>query len=269
MSAAAPATVTMQNAVVQMLNQYKPVMGKLLARHGISEETFIAQVANAMRAQPKLWDCDPPTVLGAALRAAQVGLAPNDGTNACWILPYGRSAAFQLGYGGVLELARRASPGVLFSGAVVYPNDIFEFEQEPLRLRHVPYYSRRGQVRESRGGPARLWYVKVSWPDGREHVHVLDREQVEYHRSFSKQPEGDAWRRSYDSMALKSAVLDLRRWLPTSPALAVAVGADDTVVDIRELEAAEPPSGSTALAADVDDRDLEDSQWIDDAKGDG
>lgn len=268
MSPAVPATVTQSDGVAQLLNRYKPVVAKLLARFDVTEETFLAQVANAMRAQPKLWHCDPGTVLGAALRCAQVGLAPNDGSNACWIIPYGKVATFQLGYGGVLELARRANPGVLFSGATVYPHDVFSLEMVngTSKLRHVPYFSRSGKVGQSRGGPGRAWYVTISWPDGRSHVHWVDREQVEYHRSFSKQPDGEAWTRSYDAMALKSAILDMKRWLPTSPQLATAVAADGAVVDVRELEA-EPTAGE-AIAADVaDDVADPDSEWVADAKG--
>src|SRR4051794_11689775 len=84
----APAQVSPQQAIKAKLNEYRPVIGKLLAGTGISEETFVAQIANACRANPALWGADPATVLGAALRAAQLGLAPNDARNLCWIIPY-------------------------------------------------------------------------------------------------------------------------------------------------------------------------------------
>ena len=282
----APAQVDPQKAVVQILNQFRPVMGKLLAKTGTSEETFIAQVGNALRATPKLWTCEPPTVLGAALRCAQLALPPNDGNNLSWIIPYENKrqgtlvATFQLGYGGVLELARRAEPGITFEGRVVYPNDLFDldFGRTAQPLKHRPAIS-RGRKGMARGGPAIAWYVLARYPDGREHVHYLDREGVEYHRSFSKQPDGEMWTKSYDAAALKSVVLDMKRWLPASPQLAQAIAADEQVHDVRTMNAGEithtpnggdigggdPTSDVAEPEAPLDD---DDARWVADAKGD-
>lgn len=274
----APATVEPNKAIVQILNQYRPVVAKLLAKTGTSEETFIAQIGNALRATPKLWACDPPTVLGAALRSAQLGMAPNDGNNLCWIIPYKTTATWQLGYGGVLELARRATPGITFEGRAVYPNDLFDvdFGRTDQPWKHRPAIS-RGKRGMERGGPARAWYVVARYPDGREHMHYLDREGVEYHRSFSKQPDGEMWAKSYDAAALKSVVLDMKRWLPASPQLAQAIAADEQVHDVRTMNAGEithtrddpgeqpPTTPDDAPEAPVDD---EDARWVAEAQGD-
>ena len=253
--APAPA-VSPQQGVVQLLNQYKPVVGKLLARYDVGEETFIAQVANAMRATPDLWKCEPATVLGAALRCAQLAMPPNDGNNLCWIIPYGRNATFQLGYGGAMELARRANPGLIFDGHAVYPGDEFDIDlgnaDKPLTYR--PAEARtdaNGRRRGRQSNEAYAWWVRARYPDGRSHIHWLNRADVERHRSFSRQPEGQAWIKSYDQMALKSVVLDMKRWLPSSPQLIIAQSTDGQVVDVRDLDAEHPelPAG-TDLSAD-------------------
>lgn len=260
---AQPAQLTAQGAIVQILNRYKPVVGKLLARSDIGEDTFVAQIANAMRASPKLWDCLPETVLGAALRCAQLSMPPNDGNNLCWIIPYGRNAAFQLGYGGVLELARRAEPGIVFDGHAVYPGDEFDIDlgkSEPLTYR--PAFARTdrtGRRMARRSREAYAWWVRARYPDGRVHVHALDRADVEYHRSFSKQPDGEMWSKSYDAAALKSVVLDMKRWLPLTPQLAVAQAADGTVVDVRDID----PTAPELPAPDPDD-----DAWVAEARGD-
>lgn len=231
----APPELSPREAIRRSLDQYRPVMGKLLAGSHINEETFTAQIANACRANPELWQCDPATVLGAALRAAQLGLAPNDPRNLCWILPYRNVATFQLGYGGVMELARRAVPGLRFDGRPVYPNDEFDLDYGRAQpLTHRPAVA----LGLERGGPARAWYVRAVYPDGSEQIHVLDREGVEYHRKFSKQPDGQMWQKSYDAAALKSVVLDMRRWLPASAALAAGLASDERTLrpDSPELE---------------------------------
>jgi recombination protein RecT len=230
----APATVTPQQAIKRSLDTYRPVFSKLLAGTGITEATFSAQIANACRATPALWGCEPETVLGAALRCAQLGLAPNDPRNLAWIIPYGRQAQFQIGYGGIMELARRAMPGLRFDGRAVYPNDEFDVDYgkaDPLT--HRPAVA-RGM---DRGGEAFAWYVRAIYPDGAVQIHLLDKEGVEYHRGFSKQPNGNMWKDSYDAAALKSTVLDMKRWLPSSTQLLAGLASDEVVLDVRQAEA--------------------------------
>lgn len=231
-----------KQAIASVLNDNRPIIAKLLVGTGVSEETFVAQIANACRAIPDLWSCDPATILGAALRAAQLGLAPNDARNLCWIIPYKKVATFQLGYGGVMELARRAMPGLRFDGRPVYPNDEFDVDYgQPEPLTHRPAIVKH----QERGGEAFAWYVRAVYPDGQVQIHILDREAVEYHRKFSKQPEGKMWKESYDAAALKSVVLDMKRWLPSSAQLVAGFGSDETVMrpeDLTDIDG-EPAAG--------------------------
>ena len=228
-----PAELTPQQAIKRSLDTYRPVFTKLLAGTGVSEATFAAQIANACRTTPALFRCKPETVLGAALRCAQLGLAPNDVRNLAWIIPYGQEAQFQIGYGGIMELARRAVPGLRFDGRPVYPNDEFDVDYgkaEPLV--HRPAVA-RGM---DRGGDAYAWYVRAIYPDGTIQIHILDRQGVEYHRQFSKVKQGGMWATSYDAAALKSVVLDMKRWLPSSTQLAAALASDEEVLDVAEVE---------------------------------
>lgn len=244
----APAKVTPQQAVKQQLDVYRPVIGKLLAGTGVSEETFVAQIANACRATPALWNCEPSTILGAALRAAQLGLAPNDVRNLCWIIPYGKQAQFQIGYGGVLELARRAVPGLKFDGRAVHPNDEFDVDFgkiEPLKHRPAVVCGK------DRGGDAYAWYVRAVYPDGDVQIHVLDKEGVEHHRKFSKQPNGEMWSKSYDGAALKSVVLDMKRWLPSSAQLVAAFDSDDRVIRVDDVDTIDAESDEEALVPEL------------------
>jgi recombination protein RecT len=231
--------VTPAQAIAQVITRYRPVIRKLLIGTGINDEQFEGQIANAMRANPMLWNCTPTSVLGAALRCAQLGLAPNDPRNLAWIIPYRNrdgqfEASFQLGYGGVTELAMRAVPGLKFDGRPVYPNDRFEIDfGEVKQMTHKPHYS----LQLPRGGDAYAWYVRARYPDGAELIHALDREGVEYHRSFSKQPNGQMWTDSYDAAALKSVVLDMKRWLPASVQLATAIASDEQVITPEAIDA--------------------------------
>ena len=225
--------ITPAAAIKQSLDRYRPVFSKLLIGTGVTEETFAAQIANACRATPALWKCAPESVLGAALRAAQLGLAPNDVRNLAWIIPYNGQAQFQIGYGGIMELARRAVPGLRFDGRPVYPNDEFDVDYgKPNPLTHRPAVARG----LPRGGEAIAWYVRAVFPDGSVQIHLLDKEGVEYHRSFSKVKNAGMWRDNYDAAALKSVVTDMKRWLPSSTQLVAALASDNEVIDVRQVE---------------------------------
>lgn len=272
---ATPATVEQVALIKAELKKYSAVVEQLLARSEVSAPEFLNWIANACRTTPELWKCQPETVIGAALRCAQLNLAPNDGNSLAWIIPYGGKASFQLGYGGVIELARRAVPGLRFDGRPVYPGDLFslDYGRTP-PLKHVPYHSRRPP--KAKGGDAVLWYVRATYPDGTEQVNALDRDGVEYHHRFSKQPDGMLWTKSYDAAALKSVVLDMRRWLPHTVALTRAIAADGATVDVRSMheEAPELPTateqigaGQTADDSEVADGEIEsddpaDAAWI-------
>lgn len=219
-------------AIRHELDRYDKITTALLPS-GVTLERFKATIANAIRKTPALLGCEPATVVGAALRAAQAGLEPNDGRNLCHLVPYGKECTFQLGYGGVIELLRRAVPGVNVSGRAVHPNDEFDIDYATNTITHRPHLVANPGA--GRGGEAYCWYVRVLSPDGSPYVHCLDREGVEYHRKFSKQPNGGMWKDSYDAAALKSVVLDMRRWLPQSVELAAAVDDDGAVIQAGEI----------------------------------
>jgi recombination protein RecT len=249
-TASAPAKVTFTGTLRELMDRFRPVVTDLLRGTGVDEPTFRANIGNAVRSVPELAGCTPETVLGSALKCAQLGLVPNDPRNQAWILPYKGKASFQLGYGGVIELARRAVPGLIFDGRAVYPGDEFDVDFG----RTQPLLHRPGIVRghtRNDDEQAFAWYVQARYPDGSVQLGLLDRTGVEYHRSFSKQPNGMLWTKSYDAAALKSVVMDMRRWLPTSTQLAAAYVADDQVHDVNTVEPIEATyaTGSDETAA--------------------
>lgn len=218
-----------EEALYKTLERWKPMINALLPAH-VSTAHYLSIIDRAVRSDSNLLRCDLDTLAGAALEASVLGLEPNDIRNQCWIIPYKGRATFQLGYGGVMELTRRAAPGVMFTGHPVYPNDTFDLDYgRTPPLVHRPAFT----VGRERGGPARLWYVLVTWPDKTQQVHALDTEAVEAHRKASKQPDGLMWTGHYDAAALKTVVHDMRRWLPQSPEVGKGWAVDDRVIRLN------------------------------------
>lgn len=241
--------------IKQELDRYDKVALALLPAN-VTVERFKATIANAIRKSPQLLGCDPGTVVGSALRAAQLNLEPNDGRNLCHLVPYGKECTFQLGYGGVLELLRRAVPGVTVSGRPVFPNDEFDIDYATNTITHRPHFVANPDA--GRGGNAYCWYVRIVYPDGSAFVHSLDKEGVEYHRKFSKMGNSGMWKDSYDAAALKSVVLDMRRWLPQSAEMVDAITDDGRVIQAGEIRHdPDPWAGDVPMVAGDDITDAE------------
>ena len=45
---------------------------------------------------------------------------------------------------------------------------------------------------------------------------------------------GTMWKDSYDAAALKSVVLDMKRWLPASTQLVAAIASDGEILDVND-----------------------------------
>lgn len=232
-----PAEVTPRQALTSVVRQNRTTIDRLLRPTGVDAETFVAQLDVAVRQTPALLGCDIDSVLGGMLQSARYGLAPNTDQNLSWILPrkvQGRQVAvWSLGYEGVIALAQRN--GVAFTGAAVFPGDLFVLDLAcPETLSHVPAYARKPS--RKRGEEAFVWWVRASYPDGRIFVHALDRGQVERdHRRHSDAPNSPMWTKWFDAGALKSVVKEMRKYLPTVPALASAMAAEGAVFDLQEM----------------------------------
>lgn len=116
----------------------------------LSVAAFEQIVFDSFRQSPKLAQCRPETVLGAALESAKARLPPNTAAGYCWIVPLnkwdpttrkkGHQAEWWLGYQGAKVLATRDGRVIHVWGRVVHENDpVFEVVEgsEP-RLVHEP-----------------------------------------------------------------------------------------------------------------------------------
>lgn len=253
----APAKSAMRAAI----DQYRPIIAKALPAH-MTEEAFVSTILTAVRSTPKLLQCDPASLVGAAVKAAQLGLVPNDPRQLCALIPRwnrnlygegkgGMEATYQTEYRGAIELARRSGFVHRIVARTVYQGDVFSWAYGlDEHLTHEP--TRDAEDR----GPAWAWYA-VAWDTAGTMLdfQVLLRPDVEYHRGFAGD-NSPAWSTSYDAMARKTAVWELMRLLPQSPEVAAAMAADDHVVRLGDDGEADPvpqPIGRAEQVPSPDD----------------
>lgn len=93
----------------------------------VSKDRLLRVFQNALSNNPKLMECTDISIVTAIAKCGSFGLEPNTPLGQCHIIPYKnkrgqQEANFQMGYQGLIELARRA--GTTITCGTVHENDI-------------------------------------------------------------------------------------------------------------------------------------------------
>ena len=201
----------------------------LIARHAVDFGTVlpshihapvwvrVAQAAvrrdnNLMQAAAE----SPGTLMTSLLNAARLGLEP--GTEEFYLTPRtvkGRKEILGIvGYQGIIELMYRAGAVSSVVAECVYTSD--EFDYQPGRddlPRHVIDWDSEDR------GPLRLVYAYARMHSGSvSKVVVLNKPEINKIKASAQgsTSQYSPWRTNESAMWLKSAVRQLRKWVPTS-----------------------------------------------------
>lgn len=138
---------------------------------------YIGGILNEFQKNPSLYTCDPSTVMDAVRRAASVGLPL--GQDLCYLVPYSRRCQFQMGYKGLLALARQH--GAILRHIVRsihtgdegwdYDDGLKPWVQNPKVRGADRSYETMTHV-----------YAHFALPHGQEHLEVMTKVDVERHR---------------------------------------------------------------------------------------
>lgn len=208
----------------------------LPAATGMTPERLTMVAYTLVRTNPKLAGCTPQSLLGALMTTAQLGLEPGPLQHVYYIPRWNKNVGadevnFQVGYKGMIELARRA--GVQIKTRNVYEHDVFDlgygFEDT---VTHKPALADRGEVIG--------YYMTATW-DGGTYVQWMNLDDVNRirERSDSFKKGYGPWVTDYDAMARKTLVRAAfsANAMPTTTLIAQAINVDETVRTTIEAEA--------------------------------
>lgn len=234
------------NKVRAMQEQYA-----LALPRGMEAQQLVRDGITALRTVPDLAKCTEPSILGALMTAAQLGLRPNvPALGHGWVLPYWNGkenrydAQWILGYQGMIELAQRSGLVADITAHTIYANEyrLIRYGLDE-RLEHEPRF-------DDDRGEAEVWYAICRFTNGGRAWLALGRQDIE--RIRLRSPGGKStkgpWATDYDMMALKSVLRRLFKYLPKSTALALAFASDGSVRTDLSADALEQ----------MDDRAVED-----------
>ena len=218
------------------------------------------QAAIGVAASPKVADCDPGSVVRAIYECARLNLIPDPVLHLASVVPFynkGRKeATLIIEYRGLIELMKRANPGLTIWTGTVYENDDFELhEGTEQRLDITKRWWAKGEG--SSGDPV-LHYACARERDAQHTVMVcIPTQEARAVGEASKagMKPGTPWHDHFERMAEKTCIRRLERFVRMSP--------DEAGTVQRALEVDERTDEiSSGLGDDVDGANMDD--FIDD-----
>lgn len=223
----APAKRTRVDQVKDLLNANEAKYEQVLAGV-VDSKKFLGMVLREVRLNPRLAEASLPSLMGAVLGAAQLGLEVGSTLDHCYLVPYDGEVQLILGYKGMEQLAYRSGMIADIQAEVVREGDDFDFEKGTNAfLRHRPMAGVGGEVTHA--------YAVARTVHGGTPFVVLFKEDIERRHDRSKaKSEKAPWQTDYDRMARKSAIRALFNDLPASTHVQQALGYDERTFESEE-----------------------------------
>lgn len=226
-----------------MLEAYKTQIATALPKH-LSADNMARIALTCFRMNPKLSECQPASVFAAVIQASQLGLRPGL-LGEAYLIPYKDQCQLQIGYQGLLELARRSGLVESISVQLVYAKDTFKIDLGTQTIVHEPYL-------DGPPGDVRLGYGMARLKGGGTHIELMrlyeilairDRSQnVQNAKRYGKKTP---WDTDFDEMARKTVARRLCKWLPKSTELAQAMALSDAADnDAQQISVADAIAGT-------------------------
>lgn len=210
---------------------------------------FVSNVVALVAASPQLQKCDPATVMFAAVKATALRLPLDPALGFAFVVPYGNSAQFQIGWRGLVQLALRTNQYRTINVRDVREGEVAgeDFVSGEILFTPLPPETRPaapvvGYVAffELCNGFRKMEY----WPVADVKAHA-----AKFSRTFAN--GGGVWASNFDAMAKKTALkLLLGRYGPMSVDMQAALAADQAAIseagafEYVDNRAAPPPAAA-------------------------
>lgn len=215
------ATPQKKGTLGEWLSERKDSLNQALPANTVNVDRFMqsAFLAITNPKMPNLVKCSKDSIYRSLREAAAYGLELNGTLGQAYLIPYNEKGVMtchlQLGYKGLIALARRSNTIKTIAAEAIHENDIFDCELASGRSIHhkIDIFKERGEVV--------AYYCLVELSNGGEQFKVMSKKEVEKHRDkFSKaynpKDESNIWNKNFDAMALKTCVIQALKLCPIS-----------------------------------------------------
>lgn len=215
-------------------------------------DTFARVALTGFRKTPNLVECHRPSLLGALMECARLGLAPC--TEQAHLVPFLNRREERLecqliiGYEGYIQLMYRSGQIEQVVAEIVYENDEWEYTLgDGGRFWHRPNIA---VSPEERGKALFAYSYATLVGGGRTRVATVPRweaEQLAAKYGGANRP----WRTHFEAMWLKTPLRRIQRFAPKSAELRRAYAVDGTTLDMGGVVATVEDSPSEGVTGEV------------------
>ena len=251
--------------IATIFDQYKHQIAQALPKH-LTADRMIQMAVTLISKNPKLKECSVGSLIGATMQASILGFRPVEALAYCYFVPYNnkkvdaqgkeswvKEVQFQIGYRGLMDLARRSGQIKSIHAFAVYQGDDFSYSLgiNP-DIKHVPNETEPKN-------PKNLTHVYAvsHYKDGGYNFVVLTKKEVEALRrrnAMQKEEAAGAWKTDYEAMAMAKAIKQLAKYLPLSDELQSMVQSDESIIDPKMFA-----SDKSGDLVDIERPDYEDA----------
>ena len=188
--------MSMKGEIQNALPSYLPV------------DKFVRTALTAINSNPKLANCTQQSLLAAIMNSAQLGLEFNTPLGEAYLIPYGSTVNFQVGYQGLLKLAYNTGQFKRITAREVRENEDFTINYGAGEISHKPCLT-------GDSGDVLGYYAIYQTKDGGQDVFYMSKKDAEsYGKKFSKSYHSGPWKTNFDSMAKKSCLIQVLKYAP-------------------------------------------------------
>lgn len=204
----------MQQATAEALAKVLP--------NELSVPRFQRIVISAIRANGKIAECDPASIMSCVMMACQLGLEPNTPEGLCYLIPRGKKCTLLIGYKGAETVAYKSGNILNIKPGIRYENDGWEYKEglNPV-LDHTPSDGERGAVVGA--------YVIVKCSNGEKIIKYMRESDILEHRPSPWNTTVWASKIHTRVMAMyeKTVVFQALKHAPTSPSIKTMIACDE------------------------------------------
>lgn len=196
---------------------------------------FMASIVNLVNSSSDLQECQPISVIQACVMAATMDLPVDKNLGYAWVVPYnsktGKTATFQIGYKGYIQLALRSGQYKAINVIDVHEGELVKWNPLTEEL-EIDFAQKKSEAIIGYAG-----YFELL--NGfRKTVYWSRDEIVAHRRRFSKTKSGGIWDKDFDAMARKTVIRNLlSKW----GILSIAMQTAESIETRADDEAAQEP----------------------------
>lgn len=175
---------------------------------GEKKEQFVTSCISLVRQNATLQECDPTSVITAAMSAACLNLSTDPNLGESYVIPYGNQCTFQIGYLGFIQLA-------LQTGQFARLN-VTDVREGEIKFDRLSGDATMVDIEDRETKPIVGYAAYMRLVNGFEKTLYMTVDELKQHgQKYSK--SGKLWQSDFDKMAQKTVLkMLLRKFAPKS-----------------------------------------------------